>query len=91
MLNPNFLLAHRNRYSKGTEDRQKTPRGQPNLNFYVKYLRVLVFQTDRQTDGWMDREINLGWALTLAAHGLEELFFELCYCVRFLVVAGNGF
>ncbi len=28
---------------------------------------------------------------TLAAHGLEELFFQLCCCVNFLVVAGNSF
>ena len=28
---------------------------------------------------------------TLAAHGLEELFFQLCCCVCFLVLAGNRF
>ncbi len=28
---------------------------------------------------------------TLAARGLEELFFQLCCCVSFLVVAGNSF
>jgi hypothetical protein len=28
---------------------------------------------------------------TLAARGLEELFFRLCRCVSFLVVAGDGF
>ncbi len=33
-----------------------------------------------------DREMN-----TLAVRGLEELFFQLCCCVRFLVVAGNSF
>ena len=33
-----------------------------------------------------DRETN-----TLAAHGLEELFFQLCCCVSFLVVAVKGF
>jgi hypothetical protein len=32
-----------------------------------------------------DRETN-----TLAARGLEELFFQLCCCVSFLVVAGNS-
>jgi hypothetical protein len=55
LLNPNFLLAHRNRYSEGMDDGQTTPRGHPNFNSYVKNLRVLVFQidglTDRQTDG----------------------------------------
>ncbi len=29
--------------------------------------------------------------ITLAACGLEELFFQLCCCVSFLVVAGNSF
>ncbi len=38
--------------------------------------------TDRITDGGMN---------TLAACGLEELFFQLCCCVSFLVVAGNSF
>jgi hypothetical protein len=33
-----------------------------------------------------DREMN-----TLAARGLEELFFQLCCCVSFSVVAGNSF
>ncbi len=28
---------------------------------------------------------------TLAVRGLEELFFQLCCCVSFLVVAGNSF
>jgi hypothetical protein len=28
---------------------------------------------------------------TLAARGLEELFFQLCCCVSFFVVAGKGF
>ncbi len=33
-----------------------------------------------------NRETN-----SLVAHGLEELFFQLCCCVSFLVVAGNSF
>jgi hypothetical protein len=40
----------------------------------------------RQTDRITDRETN-----TLAACGLEELFFQLCHCVSFFVVAGNSF
>ncbi len=31
-----------------------------------------------------------GGTNTLAARGLEELFFLLCCCVSFLVVAGNS-
>jgi hypothetical protein len=41
------------------EGGQKTPRGHPNFNSYVKNLRVLVFMTDGRTD----REIipGVGW------------------------------
>ncbi len=38
------------------------------------------------TDGITDGETN-----SIAARGLEELFFQLCGCVSFLVVAGNSF
>ncbi len=38
------------------------------------------------TDGRNDRGMN-----TLAARGLEELFFQLCCCVSFLDMAGNSF
>jgi hypothetical protein len=38
------------------------------------------------TDGMTDGETN-----TLAACGLKELFFQLCCCVSFSVVAGNSF
>ncbi len=55
MLNPNFLLTHRNRYSEEMEDGQKTPRGHPDFNSYVKILRVFIFQTDDGlTDGRTD-------------------------------------
>ncbi len=37
-----------------------------------------------QTDGMTDRERN-----TLAVHGLEELFAQLCCCVSFLVSGGK--
>jgi hypothetical protein len=39
-----------------------------------------------QMDRITDRGTN-----TLAARGLEELFFQLCCCVSFPVVAGNSF
>ncbi len=48
------------------DDGKKTPHGHPDFNSYVKILRVLVFQSGRQTDGrtdgQTDREINLVWA-----------------------------
>jgi hypothetical protein len=31
------------------------------------------------------------WAKTLASHGLEETFFQLCYCVNFLFWQELGF
>jgi hypothetical protein len=65
LLNSIFLLAHRNRYSEGMDDGQKTPRGYPNFNSYFKNLHVLVFQMDVWTDGQRR---------TFAARGLEELF-----------------
>jgi hypothetical protein len=74
LMNPNFLLAHRNRYSEGMDDAQQTPRGHPDFNSYVQNLRVFIFQTDRQTDEQMNRQRN-----TLAMRGLEELFFR---CLR---------
>ncbi len=40
----------------------------------------------RQMDRMTDRGTN-----TLAAPGLEELFFQLCCCVCFLALAGNRF
>jgi hypothetical protein len=40
----------------------------------------------RQTNGITDGGMN-----TLAVRGLEELFFQLCHCVSFFVVAGNSF
>ncbi len=50
LLRPNFLLVHRNRYSEGMVDGQKTPRGHPDFNSYVKNLCDLVFWMDAQTE-----------------------------------------
>jgi hypothetical protein len=77
------------------DDRQKTPRGHPDFNSYVKILRVFIFRTDRHSDG----DINPVWASlttflqvnTTPAAWLEELFFivlerflvpfTLCMCI----------
>ncbi len=68
LLNPNFILAHSNRYSEGTDNGQKTPLGHPNFNSYVQILRVLVFQTDGWwTNGQIDRwgyQSGGGWVTT---------------------------
>jgi hypothetical protein len=52
-------------------------------HFFTPYPSLSPYS---QTDKMTDRGTN-----TLAARGLEELFFPLCYCVSFLVVAGNSF
>ncbi len=58
LLNPNLLLAHRNRYSEGTEDAQKTSRGHPDFNSYVQNLRVFIFQSDGQMDERTNRQTD---------------------------------
>ncbi len=90
MLNPNFLLAHRNRYSEGMDDGQKPPRGYPNFNSYVKNLRDLVFWTDRQTDRQTD-----GWTETLIRCGLPSLKLGClnghALCTYFIGIYGRSF
>jgi hypothetical protein len=66
MLNPNFLLAHRNGYSKVTDDGKITPREYANFKSYIKNLRVLVFMTDR----WMEKLIRGGLGNYLSIRGL---------------------
>jgi hypothetical protein len=69
------------------DDGQKTPRGHPDFNFYMKILRVFIFQMEGQMNRRMDRQTDrernlsgLGWVTqsvppgTPAARGLEELF-----------------
>ncbi len=62
MSNPNFLLIHRNRYSEGMDDGQKTPRGHPDFNSYVKILRVFIWngQMNRQTNRQTEKLIQCG-------------------------------
>ncbi len=61
-VEPNFFLVHRNRYSEGMDDGQKTPRGHPDFNSYVKILCVFITngQTNRQTDRQMEKLIRCG-------------------------------
>ncbi len=79
------------------DDGQKTPRGHPDFQSYVKFQHVLYsrhlsgkhsftllsqpLRTDRITDGE---------TYTLASHGLEEIFTVVLLC-QFLVLAGNRF
>ncbi len=50
-LRVKYKMGRKNRYSEGWNDRQMTPHGYPNFNFYLKNLRVFVFWTDRCMDG----------------------------------------
>jgi hypothetical protein len=47
-LNLNFLLVHRNRYSEGMDDGQKTPRGHPDFHSSVK---IHVFSYSKHLSG----------------------------------------
>jgi hypothetical protein len=62
LLNPNFLLVHRNRYSERMDDGQKTPCGHPDFKSYVKILRVFIDnrQTNRQRDRRTETLIRCG-------------------------------
>jgi hypothetical protein len=96
-LNPNFLLAHRNRYPEGTDDGQKTPRGHPNSNSYMKNLRVLVFRTDGDINPvWPSlttfRQVHslcVGWRNSFSAVLLKLNFF-LVHRNRYLEGMDDG-
>ncbi len=74
---------HRNRYSKGMDDEQKTPRGHPDFHSYVKIQRVFIDngQTDKKTNVRTDREIHL----------LRGTIFPVVLLCQFLVLSGNRF
>ncbi len=79
MLNPNFLLVHRTRYLEGMDDRQKTPRGHPDFNSYVKIQRVFIDngQTDEQMNRQTDREIHslhVGWRNFFSSCAVVSVF-----------------
>jgi hypothetical protein len=88
LLNPNFLLIHRNRYLEGIDNGQKTPHGHPDFNSYVKIPRVFIDngqtnrQTDKQTNRRTDGEIHslrVGW----------RNFFPVVLLCQVFVLAGN--
>jgi hypothetical protein len=57
----------------------------------IPTLRIYVFWYSGQTDGQTHGRTH-GQRHTLAVHGLEELFFQLCCCVSFfVVVVGNSY
>ncbi len=52
-------------YSEGMGDAQKTPRGHPDFNSYVRNLRVFIFRTDGRTEtlirGGIPHLVPPGW------------------------------
>jgi hypothetical protein len=70
LVKPKFLLVHRNRYSEGMDDGQKTPHGHPDFNSYVKILLVFIWnrQMNRQTD------IYIYFLGGLPSHSTQELY-----------------
>jgi hypothetical protein len=77
---------------------QKTPRGHPDVDSYVKILRVFIDngQTNRRTDKrtekliWCGLGNLIGSSRLFAMRGLEELFSS-CAVVSVFVLAGNRF
>ncbi len=97
MLNLNFLLVHRNRYSEGMDNGKKTPRGHPDFHICVKIQRVFIFQTEVSCFS-----VTLFYSTLLALSHRQNhrrrnkytrdawaggTFFQLCCCVSFLVAA----
>jgi hypothetical protein len=78
LLNLNLLLAHRSRYSEEMDDGQKTPRGHPDYNSYLKKLRVLVFMTDRQTDRRTDRQTFISNSYVVCLRILHRNRIQWC-------------
>ncbi len=56
------------------DDGQKTPRGHPNFNSYLKNLRVLVFWMDGRMDGWTDRQTDFNFYVHLPSHSTQESY-----------------
>ncbi len=98
LLNPNFLLVDRNRYSEGMDDGQTTPRGHPDFHSYKKIQCVFIFQTSfwwtlfystllALTDGQNYRRrskyTHYAWA--------GGTFFPVVLLCQFFVLAGNRF
>jgi hypothetical protein len=67
-------------FLKKTDRKITVPSGKHSITLYpsLSPYRWVDTQTDRETN-------------TLAAHGLEDFFPQLCCRVSFLVVAGNSF
>ncbi len=67
------------------------------INTLLLHIPLLAL-TDGQNDGQRNKYTCCVWAggtesqfvVTIAARGLEELFFQLCCCVTFSVVTGNS-
>ena len=60
-----------------------TERHITNLSVKHSFTLYPSLSPYRQIELWTEEQINPIWAVTLAARGLEELFFQLCCCVSF--------
>ncbi len=76
------FICHTPESSASFKKRQSVSLWNFLVNTLLLYI-LLLNLTDGQNDG---QRLN-----TLAAHGLEELFFQLCCCVSFLVLTRNRF
>ncbi len=63
------------------DDGQKTPRGHPDFNSYVKIQRVFI--DNGRTDERTETYTRYAWA--------GGTFFQLCCCVSFLFLREIGY
>ncbi len=90
LLNQKFLLIHRNKYLEGMDDGQKTPRGHPDFNSYVKLnvfhipiiflvntLLLYSFSPYSQTERQMESQIHslrVGWRNLFSSCAVVSVF-----------------
>jgi hypothetical protein len=101
VLIPKFVLVHRNRYSEGMDDGQKSPRGHPDFHSYMKIQHVFIFQTEVSCFS-----VKLFYSTLLALTHRQNhrrrnkytrfawaggTFFPVVLLCQFLVLVGNRF
>jgi hypothetical protein len=93
LLNPNFLLVHRNKYLEGMDDGQKTPCGHPDFHSYVKLnvfhipdiflvntLLLYSLSPYRQTERQTESQIHslrMGWSSHFSSCAVVSVFLFL--------------
>ncbi len=78
LLKPNFLLVHRNGFSEGMDDGQKTPRGHPDFHSYVKIQRVFIWFSHYRWMESLTKEkthlLRMGWRNLFSSCAVVSVF-----------------